>query len=75
MGEDFELKLQAIEALGNNGCDEAVPFLQQLKNTRSLVWAKKAREIREKAESAIEMITKKVALQPEESEVDDEQVE
>jgi len=59
MGDNFELKLAAIEALGNLGLAENLPFLQELLKTRSLVWSGKAREIREKAAEAIKGIEEK----------------
>lgn len=56
VGENFVLKLTAIEALGSIGSAETLPFLEELSKTRSLVWSGKAREIREKAAKAVEAI-------------------
>lgn len=56
VGDDFELKLAAIGALGNIGSTETLSFLEELSKTRSLVWSGKAREIREKAIEAIKAI-------------------
>lgn len=66
IGENFKLKLAAIEALGNLGSAEALPFLQELSKTKSLVWSGKAREIREKAKEAIRAIKGNEVCQPSE---------
>ncbi len=56
VGDNFELKLAAIDALGNIGSTETLSFLEELSKTRSLLWSGKAREIREKALEAIKAI-------------------
>lgn len=56
VGDNFELKLAAIEALGSIGSAKTLPFLEELSTTRSLVWSGKAREVRDKAAEAIKAI-------------------